>query len=180
MRPDDRGEFVRLMEMLCSGFNVPSTDLRAEAYWRGLQRMDIAIFARCVERALGERGPEKMPTVPQVWNIYRDIKTKPALDVRQEPSIYDGIHAFGQRYMLRFLMRDGPVSDSALARLIQAKNRIIGQFREIRRDDPSVTADEVRSALDRVFSAEMKDAPNGGLSIGASPWGFAQRGSPAR
>jgi hypothetical protein len=63
---NDRADFESQLQSLCAGFNVPVGD-RAEAYWRGLGKMELRTFARVVEHCLGEEGPEKIPTTKQCW-----------------------------------------------------------------------------------------------------------------
>lgn len=66
MQLSDRTDFEAQLASLCAGFNVPMGD-RAEAYWRGLAKMELRTFARVVEHCLGEDGPEKIPTTKQCW-----------------------------------------------------------------------------------------------------------------
>jgi hypothetical protein len=70
----DRAEFELHLKMLCSGFNVPLDSSRMEAYWLGLSRMSLAMFARVVERCLGEDGPERIPTARQCWSISKKFQ----------------------------------------------------------------------------------------------------------
>lgn len=156
MQPTDRPEFDTHIGLLCSGFNVPATPERLEAYWRGLAKMPLSALARCVEYALGEHGPDRIPTAPAMWGIYRATKTERP-DARQgqhapKPAAFDSIHSYGQRMLLAFLMapnRASP-SDSSLQRMTRGKNRIIDQFRQIERED-LVQSSEIGDALEREF-----------------------------
>ncbi len=73
MLNSDRPEFEAQLATLCSGFNVPMGE-RSGAYWLGLQKMDLATFARVVADALGEGGPEKMPTVGMCWTLSKKTR----------------------------------------------------------------------------------------------------------
>lgn len=67
----DRDGFAYRMRMLCGAFNVPATPDRLDAYWSGLTHMTFAQFERVVEYAMGERGPERMPTAHVCWELSR-------------------------------------------------------------------------------------------------------------
>ncbi len=67
----DRDRFAHQLRMLCGAFNVPATPDRLDAYWSGLTHMTLQAFERVVAYALGERGPEKMPTVHVCWELSR-------------------------------------------------------------------------------------------------------------
>lgn len=69
----DRDEFRLQLHSLCAGFNVPVGD-REEAYWRGLGKMELRTFVRVVEHALGEDGPEKIPTTKQCWTLSKGLR----------------------------------------------------------------------------------------------------------
>lgn len=155
MQLADRAMFEDQLGALCAGFNVPMTDLRTDAYWRGLQKMQLGQFARVVEFALGESGPERIPTVPQCWNILRQQRTN-ATKQPQESSggsapAFDAMHGFGQRCLMRWLFERGPVDELRLTRLIAEKNRLVADFREIARSE-EVTAEEVRQAMFGAFA----------------------------
>lgn len=75
MIPEDRPQFEILLGELCAGFNVPAAP-RVEAYWKALDSMTLSVFGRVVKVALGEHGPEKMPTVSTCWRIGKEIKSQ--------------------------------------------------------------------------------------------------------
>lgn len=74
MQVTDRGEFESRLKLLCAGFNVPVTTERVEAYWLGLAKMPLSSFVRATEHALGEGGPEKIPTPRQCWAISKTVR----------------------------------------------------------------------------------------------------------
>ncbi|MFM2288833.1 MAG: hypothetical protein RL684_1976 [Pseudomonadota bacterium] len=75
MHSSDREEFDQHLSVLCAGFNVPIGD-RSAAYWAGLSKMELATFARVVEHALGEDGPDKIPTTKQCWGIAKSFRNR--------------------------------------------------------------------------------------------------------
>ena len=99
MQLADRAQFDSQLGALCAGFNVPVTELRSEAYWRGLERMQLSQFARVVSHALGEDGPERIPTASQCWVIWKQIRhRRPQATAQTEPAEpqCDHFHGFGQ------------------------------------------------------------------------------------
>ena len=92
MLASDRAEFDIQLASLCAGFNVPVSD-RGPAYWRGLGKMELRTFVRVIEFALGEHGPEKIPTTRQCWSI-----AKAARPTYQPPAPPAGKQWTGDRY----------------------------------------------------------------------------------
>lgn len=150
MQLADRAQFDSQLGALCAGFNVPVTELRSEAYWRGLERMQLSQFARVVSHALGEDGPERIPTASQCWAIWKQIRHRRAPTAESPPVApapqFDHFHGFGQRCLLRFLRSVGGVDDGTLGRLVAEKNRLLGQYRLIATEE-EITADELRERL---------------------------------
>lgn len=156
MRPDDFNAFSDQAAVLCAGFNVPATAERVEAYWRGLQKMDLMVFTRAVEYALGESGPEKIPTTPQIWNIVRQMRSRANVVQfkREEAPVVDDYVAFANRRMLRYLFRCGAATDQSLLRMIAEKNRLAAAYRSIDSEEKvseEEFAKELARAWDRVF-----------------------------
>lgn len=83
MNSGDRHEFDTQMSILCAGFNVPLGD-RPEAYWKGIIRMSLMEFTRCVEYALGEDGPEKIPTCSQLWGIRKQLRAQARVVIAEQ------------------------------------------------------------------------------------------------
>jgi hypothetical protein len=74
MQLQDREEFRAQLEKLCAAFNVPCTEAREEAYFRAFSRLSLIAFARLVDAALDENGPQKLPTVHDLWELYKHTK----------------------------------------------------------------------------------------------------------
>jgi hypothetical protein len=109
MLSTDRTEFESQLGKLCAGFNVPTTQDRIEAYWSGLARMSLLQFVRCVEFALGEDGPEKIPTTSGMWKIHRAARTRSVTHTQNVPLIEDKDHLlyFANRLFFRHLVNRG-------------------------------------------------------------------------
>jgi hypothetical protein len=75
MNSGDRPEFDVQLSMLCAGYNVPIGD-RSEAYWKGLAKMSLMEFSRCVDQALGEGGPDRIPTTGQMWKLLKELRSQ--------------------------------------------------------------------------------------------------------
>ena len=154
MQLADRAQFDSQLGALCAGFNVPVTELRSEVYWRGLERMQLSQFARVVSHALGEDGPERIPTASQCWVIWKQIRhRRPQATAQTEPAEpqCDHFHGFGQRCLLRFLRERGGVDAAVLPRLVAEKNRLLDQYRIIATEE-EITADELRERLLTAFA----------------------------
>lgn len=82
MLSTDRDEFDVQLAILCAGYDRPVGD-RGEAYWKGCAKMSLIEFARIVEYALGEQGPEKIPTVNHLWRMRSQLRTPNTLAMAQ-------------------------------------------------------------------------------------------------
>lgn len=103
MLSTDREEFAAQMRILCDGFNVPLGE-RVDAYWKGCASMSLIEFARCVEYALGEDGPEKIPNTAQIWKLLRKLKNRSQSQVIEQPKdTRDHLEFYANRLLLRHL-----------------------------------------------------------------------------
>lgn len=129
MHSGDREQFEAELGVLFGGFPTFITPPRIEAYWRGLQKMQMSTFKRCVEHALGETGDEKLPTVNAIWQISKRLRG-PSLPPQSKPvaMVGDDYLLLGNRWLLAFMLKT-PVSDEALPWLIELKNRIVEDYR---------------------------------------------------
>ena len=75
MQSADREQFNTQVRTLMGGHEVfPSPD-KIEAYWTAFgTKLSLIQFTRIIDHALSEDGPEDMPTVPQMWALYRDLR----------------------------------------------------------------------------------------------------------
>lgn len=133
MLSTEREEFDKQLEVLFGGYPTFVTAPRKEAYWRGLQKMQLSMFVRCVDAALQDQSEEgkKLPTVNRVWELSRNLKARTAMPQRtQETQVsYDDYHQLGQRWLFAFLLKRGGVDPAVLPKLIATKNRIVAEFR---------------------------------------------------
>lgn len=135
MNNTERKQFEDELAVLFGGFPQFLTPPRIEAYWRGLARMPLAVFRRCVDQALGESGLEKLPTVNTLWQISRTLRaTAPSSQQAQQPSQFDDYHCLGQKWLLGFIVQrainDKPtLTEWQLQECIRQKNQIVEQFR---------------------------------------------------
>lgn len=149
----DRPEFDKQIKVMMGGFpGYFLTEERLESYWRGLQKMQMSSLIRVVDHVLSEDGPEKIPGVSAMWTAYHALKT-PRADARQVDTApaQHFIFTHAQRCMLKFLM-DNTVSNDALPAMIEAKNRIVEQYKSIATMD-EVSGSEIRDALFKAWRA---------------------------
>lgn len=133
MNSTERQQFDGELAVLFGGWpRVSLTPERTEAYWRGLQKMPLALFTRCVDAALSEQSPkeakEGVPTPNTLWQISRNLRAAPqkqALPLQQ----HDDYHCLGQKWLFAFLLKQRGVDPEKVPQLVAAKNRIVEQFR---------------------------------------------------
>jgi hypothetical protein len=82
---NQRTEFESLMEKLYAGFNMPISEVRVEAYWMGLSKMSLGQFSQCVDYALGEHGPERIPSSSAIWKISNSVRSRAPAQKPQGP-----------------------------------------------------------------------------------------------
>ena len=147
MLSSERAEFDQHLGTLCAGFNVPMTELRGEAYWRGLAKMQLSTFARVVEHALGQDGPERIPTATQCWALSKQLRAQlPRATQSESAPTVEPLVAFGNRCLLKLLRETCGTDPETLARLVAEKNRLAADFRLIATEE-TLTAAEVREAM---------------------------------
>ena len=123
MNTEDQGEFDAQLEALCAGHDKPCTEARRTAFWKGLSKMSLIQFGRVVEHCLSEDGPEKMPTVPGIWVLWRQIRDRGRAHAPQkasgpDPDISAGMQAVNQlfiRYLGRRRLTEGFKGDLNMA-----------------------------------------------------------------
>lgn len=112
MQSSERTEFEEQLGILCAGFNVPVTPHRREAYWKGLAKMSLAQFARCVDHAVSDDWADaEVPTTKQIWGMHRSFRMRPAGVIatqdheREDPR--DHLLFYANRMFLRHLVTRG-------------------------------------------------------------------------
>lgn len=157
MLSTERESFEAQLAVLFGGYPTFLTPPRVEAYWRGLQKMPLSVFVRCIDQVLGESGHDKLPTVNTIWQTSRMLRSPAQTHTQEKPrQSYDNFHLFGNHLLMNFLRRHPqPVSDESLKELVKAKDRIVADYRSIHAEDP-VTAEEVRDALNAKWNELVK------------------------
>lgn len=114
MLSTDFDEFKAQMGILCAGYDKPVGE-RVEAYWKGLSKMNLIEFARCVEHALGESGPDRFPTTKAIWDIRRKLKAPRQHPVvaEQPADARDHLEFYANRLMLRHVMTRGGLGSTS-------------------------------------------------------------------
>jgi hypothetical protein len=153
MHSTERPAFESELAVLFGGFPQFLTAPRIEAYWRGLSKMSMSTFSRCVDYTLSEGGADKLPTVNAIWQISRNLRSQP--DAR--PSVLTApqlgpVHAYGNRALMNWLRRNGAVSEAALRKILAEKKRLCDAYDLICRDEPEA-GDEVRDKLFEAWDA---------------------------
>jgi hypothetical protein len=132
--------------------------------------MQLATVTRVVDHALGEDGPEKLPTAPQLWALYRDLRASAAPAARSsepEPACDDAAR-IGNVALLRCIVRHAidnkPPIPAALLRkdgpIVAAKNQLVEAFRRLPEDErsPNELRDLIEGAFDRIVQAQQDRA----------------------
>jgi hypothetical protein len=172
----EREEFGVLFRRLCFAFDRAHSAEREDAYWLGLSKMSMLDFARVVECCLGEKAPERFPTVRALWELSRSLKPVRAqgpsargmFDVDSDPW-----GRVANEHLLRHLrtvaknqprrygnsqyaghigVRAGPEMQERIAQLILAKNLWATEMREV----PDSRRPEVQEQLWREFIASAE------------------------
>ena len=120
-------------------------------------------------RRLANGGSGSTPTLPQFVKACRQIgedhgpttpRGAPAL-----PTVrYDDLHTFGQKCLMKFLTDNGSATQQALDRMIEEKNRIVGNFRLIQSEEV-LEAAEVRERLFTAFREAWKPITENEIEI---------------
>jgi len=76
----EREEFERQLAILFAGVDKPLGEAAREAFWKGLQRMELVEFARCVTHLLADLessdGPPKRFSLADIWHAKRELRAK--------------------------------------------------------------------------------------------------------
>lgn len=135
MLSTDRQDFETQLEVLFGGYPTFLTPPRKEAYWRGLQKMPMSMFIRCVDYALQDTSEEgkKLPTVHRLWDISRGLKAQvqqPRAEAPELPlSDLDHYARFANIQLFKFL-RVHDVQSAQLPALLKLRDEVIGAARQ--------------------------------------------------
>jgi hypothetical protein len=90
MTDADKPKFLELLNALFGAHNRTVWDGAVTGYWKGLEKMSLMQFERCVGKAIeklahSERGVSKIPTVSELWDLHRGIRHYDQPKVETEP-----------------------------------------------------------------------------------------------
>ena len=162
MLSTDRKEFDAQMEILCGAYDKPLW-ARAEAYWKGLAKMSIIDFARCVEYAVGQNGPEKVPTTHDMWTIWRKLRAErpraPAPKAAEPTEVWSvwqlKVDSLFLRYLARRRLKEHFAGDLNLSARRKACRDLCAFFEEHEREFGVVPDD-----LGARFHRAMESSPD--------------------
>lgn len=180
MYSTDREQFDVQLSLLCQGYGFWVGD-RSEAYWKGLSKMSLPSFARCVEFALSEDGPEKIPNVHGVWKIHRGLR---ASGPNQEGTAPQKEPEYGKwlirvnllflTYLMRRRLGGREQGDINIAGRRKRCLELVAIFEEMEAaNDPEATKVEMKKRFDAVMS-RTPDASIAGTPD-RTPLGCAER-----
>lgn len=156
MLSTERQAFESQLAVLFGAFPTFLTQPRIEAYWRGLLKMHLQVFERCVDRLLGEQGDDKLPTVNRIWQVSRELRSHtPAQPVETSPAqLPSTVWLYGNRAMFNYLLRRGGAGYEQLLLMLAEKKRICDAYELIVVDEPEAgleLRDKLFEAWDRVY-----------------------------
>lgn len=157
MLSTERTDFETHLAVLFGGYPTFLTPPRIEAYWRGLAKMPLSVFVRCVDYALGEKGQDKLPTVNTLWQISKTLRTNPRPQAQADTPAFDGTHAWGNRCLLAFMVKHNGVPDMHVQPLVDIKNRIVEQ-RRMDGDALDTDATDWRDVLWQALDTALRSA----------------------
>lgn len=149
MLSTERADFETHLGVLFGGYPTFLTPPRTEAYWRGLARMPLSVFVRCVDYALGESGTDKLPTVNAIWQISRNLRSPPKPQIQAQPALAHPFQGAANGALLSLLNSKGPASDDCIAKLVALKNRIVADLPTDA--DPAEVRDVLIQAFERIW-----------------------------
>lgn len=164
MNSSQRAEFKILFEKLYGGFNMPVSSAREAAYWEGLSKMSLGHFAAAVEYALGEHGPERIPSSSAIWKISNTIRSRAPAPVQHQHVESQSkqlmlVNGLFLKYLARRRMTEGFKGDINLAARREA---CLSLVKWLEGWDPSELRTEFPQ-LRELFNKAMdgvKDAPD--------------------
>lgn len=151
MQTADREQFEIQLAVLCAGYDLPVTKARRMAYWGGLAKMTLLQFTRCIEFALGEEGPDDIPTTKGIWRIHRGFRAIGAPGVQTSARLAEPDHLayWANRLLYAHVLARGGLgsvkgaASAELAACLKFKHQIVEWYAgPIREGDPDCTPAE--------------------------------------
>lgn len=142
-----RDEFDDQFAALCAAFDRSYTADRREALRTAfVGKLSAVQVARVVEKLLGPDGPEKMPSVREIWQAHRSLRAaQPKRVSEQERPPVETWDGHANAVLIRCaLAHQGRDSHAGW----QLARRLAAQFRVLAEDgDPDATYAALRAAL---------------------------------
>lgn len=157
MDANDRTEFERHLSILCAGFDVPCTPERKEAYWKGLARMQLLVFARTIEHILADEEWARIPKPFQVWAASKRLRASAPEPAHDDGFRGDAWDIVANRHLLAFILRSWGrrkhFSAEETAALVRKKNWWAADMRDLAGSSGTVTV-EIQRKVWREYLAE--------------------------
>lgn len=167
MNAGDRTRFTAGLERLCVVFErrIDASSLAelVDAYWQALQRMDLGVFERVIERAVATL--ERFPKPAQLWGLAKDQRRAQPVVEDAKPH-GDGLYGWSNRVMFAWLwarMRRHGVrarlTEGQLERVKRVKQDELATLRELLADkDPDATVNRFVSRFEAAANAIADEA----------------------
>lgn len=112
-------------------------------------------------RNLLAAGSGSPPTLPQFMKACRQAETdgpdRNHSPMRlPKPEYTEPVHAHAQRCLLAYLWEKGAASEASLRDMIAAENSIVGKYKSILTEDPTVTGKDIKVALFKAWGSLWK------------------------
>jgi hypothetical protein len=150
----ERPQFEAELAVLFGGYPTFLTPPRIEAYWRGLQKMQLTTFVRCVSEVLGEGGSDKLPTVNAIWQISRTLRATPPQQPRPVEATVHPLQGAANSALLSLLRTRGPTTEACIHKLVSLKNQIVSDLPADA--DPAEVRDVLLKAFERIWEPETE------------------------
>ena len=177
MNENQHDDWDRAFAELCAGFDRTVTAERRGAYRKSLGKMHIAGWQRLVEHCLGEKGPDRFPTAPQLWRIHRELRRQHrAAGPGEDGPNMSGYARFANRMLLKVAYSDKrrtfvpiakyapvvdwvealknppkPIDDSLLRECLRVKNQIVFDAEESAARGDAWDDEDFRDMLQSAF-----------------------------
>lgn len=144
-------EFDEQFSVLCAAFDRSYTSERREAYRTAfVGKLTAAQVARIVERVLGEQGPEKLPSIRELWQTWRALRAAAPRRIEQTPtgsewSDWDRSANIALLSCARLYPERNPQDGWDLAR------RLGAQFQALADDGDAQTFQQLKAAMLREY-----------------------------
>lgn len=108
MQPDDRKAFDAILAEIFAAIDKPLGEAKAEAFWKGLQRMSPIEFARCrdhIIEALQSHEAPRIFSVAYIWDVKRQVRARGPQAPSAPRWIGDKFDEMGNNRLLAHVMR---------------------------------------------------------------------------